>query len=162
MLGWAASSCFAPAQPPTNRCLSLVPCCTFTFTLTFLCSRPHPPQQLCAKECKDKDKALFGLQYGTECWCSGSKSGYDKYGKGNKCDMPCGGDSEQMCGGRFAMEVYEVPSSPAPAPGPMPKPPSPMPKPPSGGSFVCDGLLDSKGEVCCKVRFSERCWLFEI
>ncbi len=141
------SACRTPHLPSGARLCPVLHLHILNFHLPLLSLKQTT--QLCAKECKGK--ALFGTQYGTECWCSDSKSGYDKNGEAT-CDTPCGGDKNQTCGGRFAMQVYEVPAS-SPAPAPTPTAPSPTPKPPSGGSFVCDGHLDKKGEVCCKVRF---------
>ncbi|CAN0056146.1 unnamed protein product [Ectocarpus sp. 6 AP-2014] len=40
-----------------------------------------------------------------ECWC-GDNADYDANGEG-VCDMACSGDASQICGGFYAMSVYE-------------------------------------------------------
>lgn len=40
-----------------------------------------------------------------QCWC-GNNAEYDVNGVG-VCDMACSGDSSELCGGSYAMSVYE-------------------------------------------------------
>lgn len=40
-----------------------------------------------------------------QCWC-GNNAEYDANGVG-VCDMACSGDSGELCGGSYAMSVYE-------------------------------------------------------
>lgn len=61
--------------------------------------------QVCYGLCEDND--YFGVQYGRECWCLESSDNYTQHGKSAGCTMKCSGDSEEFCGGFFAMEVYE-------------------------------------------------------
>ncbi|CAM9126243.1 unnamed protein product, partial [Ectocarpus sp. 4 AP-2014] len=42
----------------------------------------------------------------TVCWCGSEGADYDANGAG-VCDMPCGGDADEICGGFYAMSVYE-------------------------------------------------------
>ncbi|CAM9620699.1 unnamed protein product [Ectocarpus sp. 6 AP-2014] len=58
--------------------------------------------EACAVQCADY--AYYGTQYSHECWC-GDNADYDANGAG-ECELPCAGDSEETCGGHFAMSVY--------------------------------------------------------
>lgn len=40
-----------------------------------------------------------------QCWCGDDD--YDQYGTSTGCTMACTGDSDELCGGRLAMSVYE-------------------------------------------------------
>lgn len=40
-----------------------------------------------------------------QCWCGDDN--YDLYGQSNRCTMACAGDSDELCGGSYAMSVYE-------------------------------------------------------
>lgn len=59
-------------------------------------------KQICAGLCEDY--AFYGTQYSSECWC-GSATDYDRYGDG-VCDMPCDGNTSEICGGNFAISIY--------------------------------------------------------
>jgi len=59
----------------------------------------------CFQFCRSHDHRYAGLQYGSECWCSDT---YGKYGTSNRCDKPCTGNAEQICGGPMANSVYDV------------------------------------------------------
>ncbi|CAM9135257.1 unnamed protein product, partial [Hapterophycus canaliculatus] len=49
---------------------------------------------------------LYGTQYAIECWC-GTNTDYGANGAG-VCDMVCAGTSDtEICGGVYAMSVYE-------------------------------------------------------
>ena len=45
----------------------------------------------------------FSLEF-SQCWCS-STADYGVHGEG-VCDVPCTGDSGEMCGGYYAISVY--------------------------------------------------------
>lgn len=47
-----------------------------------------------------------GLQNGKDCSCM--LAGYDYFGEGRECDIPCEGAQEDMCGGRSDMLVYAI------------------------------------------------------
>ncbi|CAB1103402.1 unnamed protein product [Ectocarpus sp. CCAP 1310/34] len=50
--------------------------------------------------------AYYGTQYSVECWCGAEGADYDANGEGI-CDIPCSGDVNEICGGFYAMSVYE-------------------------------------------------------
>ncbi|CAN0230057.1 unnamed protein product [Ectocarpus sp. 12 AP-2014] len=60
--------------------------------------------EVCSEACAGS--AYYGTQFSTECWCGAEGADYDANGEG-VCDMPCGGDADEICGGFYAMSVYE-------------------------------------------------------
>ncbi|CAM9165509.1 unnamed protein product [Scytosiphon promiscuus] len=61
--------------------------------------------ELCSGLCAEFP--FYGTQYAIECWC-GSNIDYDANGAG-VCDMVCGGASDdEVCGGVYAMSIYET------------------------------------------------------
>ncbi|CAM9145257.1 unnamed protein product [Ectocarpus sp. 12 AP-2014] len=60
--------------------------------------------EICSAACAGS--AYYGTQYSVECWCGAEGADYDANGAG-VCDMPCGGDADEICGGFYAMSVYE-------------------------------------------------------
>ena len=69
--------------------------------------------QMCASECSAKGFAYAGTQYGTWCFCGNS---YGKSGAANNCDMACGGNAGEKCGGTWANSVYQLAGTVAPQP----------------------------------------------
>ena len=59
----------------------------------------------CVKICRSRGFRYAGTQYRTECFCGES---YGKFGQANNCNMPCAGDSKEICGGSWANSVFEV------------------------------------------------------
>lgn len=53
--------------------------------------------------------SYFGVQFGMECRCGRS---YGRHGAeaSDKCNMPCGGNPAQNCGGELANDVYRISS----------------------------------------------------
>lgn len=42
---------------------------------------------------------MYGLEYGTECFCGDDTSDFEVYGAtATGCDMPCAGDATVPCG----------------------------------------------------------------
>ncbi|CBN78573.1 conserved unknown protein [Ectocarpus siliculosus] len=60
--------------------------------------------EMCEAECSGN--TYFGMQYGTECFCGGESTDLLQHGESTACDYECPGDSEQVCGGFYAMSVY--------------------------------------------------------
>ncbi|CAM9620770.1 unnamed protein product [Ectocarpus sp. 6 AP-2014] len=60
--------------------------------------------EVCSEACTGS--AYYGTQSSTECWCGAEGADYDGSGAG-VCDMPCGGNADEICGGFNAMSVYE-------------------------------------------------------
>ncbi|CAN0426489.1 unnamed protein product [Ectocarpus fasciculatus] len=60
--------------------------------------------EMCEAECTGN--TYFGMQYGRECFCGGSSTDLLEHGESSACTYECPGDSEQVCGGFYAMSVY--------------------------------------------------------
>ncbi|CBJ29140.1 conserved unknown protein [Ectocarpus siliculosus] len=56
--------------------------------------------QICEQFCRRREAAVYGLQYGHECWC-GDDMDHDQHGAG-MCNYRCSGDSHTTCGGSLA------------------------------------------------------------
>lgn len=65
--------------------------------------------QICYEMCAGEDAGFtfFGLQYGVECWCSATFSEAAATA-GGECDFECSGNPGELCGGNFAVLVYEI------------------------------------------------------
>ncbi|CAN0201782.1 unnamed protein product, partial [Ectocarpus fasciculatus] len=61
-------------------------------------------KEVCEAECTGN--TYFGMQYGRECFCGGSSTDLLLHGESTACDYECPGESEQVCGGFYAMSVY--------------------------------------------------------
>ncbi|CZR39290.1 uncharacterized protein FPRO_05517 [Fusarium proliferatum ET1] len=63
----------------------------------------------CLDYCEEKGYSLAGLEYGRECYCGNTmeKSHLPVKGQLGKCEMPCAGNKEQVCGGPGALSLYQ-------------------------------------------------------
>ncbi|CAM9558287.1 unnamed protein product [Ectocarpus sp. 12 AP-2014] len=61
-------------------------------------------KEICEAECTGN--TYFGMQYGKECFCGGSSTDLLEHGESSACNYECSGDSDQACGGFYAMSVY--------------------------------------------------------
>ena len=52
----------------------------------------------------------YGVEFGKECYCGAVPPASAKIDEA-ACDLPCGGDNTQTCGGADAINVFEVSSS---------------------------------------------------
>jgi hypothetical protein len=57
----------------------------------------------CIAICRGQGFAYAAVQYATECFCGNS---YGHNGMADNCNMPCGGNPSEMCGGLLANSVY--------------------------------------------------------
>merc|ERR1712050_150773 len=56
-----------------------------------------------------------GTQNGNECWCGNDYPSHDLKRSTASCNKPCSGDDSQLCGGRWRINIYDVPKKdPAP------------------------------------------------
>ncbi|KAI1338944.1 WSC-domain-containing protein [Xylariaceae sp. FL0016] len=60
----------------------------------------------CASYCQAKNYALFGVEYGRECYCGSTVKPSTNTFDDASCDMPCSGDSIQKCGGSSRISVW--------------------------------------------------------
>ncbi|WVO19777.1 uncharacterized protein IAS62_001067 [Cryptococcus decagattii] len=66
----------------------------------------------CLTICEDRGYMYGGLEYSDECYCGNSLPSSTSYDS-NRCDMSCAGDSEDTCGGTWAIELFKLMSSPS-------------------------------------------------
>ena len=60
----------------------------------------------CANYCIDSGFTIFGLEYGSECYCGNdlARSSYVAYPP--ECDMSCSGKEGETCGGKDRLSLY--------------------------------------------------------
>jgi hypothetical protein len=69
---------------------------------------PIPAAQMtvaaCAQAARNANMAVFGLQYGGECFMGNNITRAKSAGQlaDERCGMPCGGDPTDACGAGFA------------------------------------------------------------
>jgi len=65
--------------------------------------------QVCGDYCTGKGFSMFGVEYGRECYCGNSFSnGGSADLISGQCNMPCAGNSAQLCGGPNAINLYSA------------------------------------------------------
>jgi hypothetical protein len=99
----------------------------------------------CQSACAAAGYQYAGVQYGGECFCGDA---YGRYGPAVNCNMPCSVDPNQICGGKWAQDIYALPVAQQPEPVFVPEPvfiPEPvieeqffaLPEPPPENFFRC-------------------------
>ena len=66
----------------------------------------HMTIENCISHCASKNFTFAGLQYTFHCFCGDTLP--RKKSKVTDCNMKCAGNKDQMCGGRWRNNVYEV------------------------------------------------------
>lgn len=61
----------------------------------------------CANICKEKGFSIAGTQFGTWCFCDND---FGHYGTANNCNMKCGGNPDENCGGKLANSIFKLKS----------------------------------------------------
>ncbi|KAH7393271.1 WSC domain-containing protein [Cadophora sp. MPI-SDFR-AT-0126] len=64
---------------------------------------------MCALKCKTASPetfAFFGLEYGVECYCGPAIVDSSVLTTDGRCNMPCGGNAAETCGGSYGMNIY--------------------------------------------------------
>ncbi|XP_020605209.1 uncharacterized protein LOC110044027 isoform X4 [Orbicella faveolata] len=59
----------------------------------------------CVRRCQSKGFKYAGVEWANECYCGNH---YDRYGNSSSCNLPCIGDSKKICGGPWALSVYNT------------------------------------------------------
>ena len=62
----------------------------------------------CIAACGDQGFLFAGVQTGHECWCGNDAPPENKIVPQEECVDSCSGDSAQICGGFWRMNVYRV------------------------------------------------------
>ncbi|KAI1869874.1 uncharacterized protein JN550_005464 [Neoarthrinium moseri] len=96
---WSYDSCYM--EPQWGRALTNQVKAEDTMTV-----------QKCLDACTNGKYKYAGLEYGRECWCGNTKAGNLEDASdpscAMQCDMVCGGNHSQMCGGRGAINLYKT------------------------------------------------------
>ncbi|ETN46347.1 uncharacterized protein HMPREF1541_00531 [Cyphellophora europaea CBS 101466] len=102
---YTSLGCVTDPFPSTPRVLSG----PFTYSSTNMSTA------LCSTFCRNY--ALFGLEYGAECYCGNtlSSSSAPAPSTSTGCAMPCSGDATATCGGPNALSLYRNDAYVAPA-----------------------------------------------
>ena len=66
---------------------------------------PGMTTERCISICRSRGFDYAGTQYRTYCFCGHT---YGRSGPAHNCNMACGGNPAQMCGGSWANSVYRV------------------------------------------------------
>jgi hypothetical protein len=61
----------------------------------------------CGEFCKNSGFVVFGLEYGTECYCANQVGGNTTKVDASECRMMCAADQTQICGGANRLSVYK-------------------------------------------------------
>jgi hypothetical protein len=115
----SSSSTPTPTTPPPSSSSSAAPSSadwTYRGCLTegtggraltggFLFLDTMTPQK-CQAHCKTLNLKYSGVEYSKECYCGASLANGAVLGSTN-CNMACGGDSTQTCGGPNALSLFE-------------------------------------------------------
>ena len=64
--------------------------------------------QWCIAECLKKNFALAGVQAAIDCFCDSVDPSLSYLAPDKDCNKPCEGDSTQMCGGNWRMNIYST------------------------------------------------------
>ena len=64
---------------------------------------------MCLSACRSKGFRYSGLQWSIECYCGEEPVNGFEFAWLGKCSHRCAGNSNQICGGSYAMSVYSTP-----------------------------------------------------
>lgn len=64
---------------------------------------PGMTTRACLSACAERGFRYAATQYSTHCFCANA---YGKFGAATGCNMPCGGNKAEMCGGYSVNSVY--------------------------------------------------------
>jgi hypothetical protein len=67
---------------------------------------PDMNELMCVQYCDDRNFAYAGVEYGTECYCGNTVRASGKKAAEEDCNMPCAGNSYELCGGPDRMNVF--------------------------------------------------------
>ena len=106
------ATCFSmtgtpPVTPPTAG-LRYIGCFKDTWTRDlsgYTTNTPGMTTQMCVNLCREKGFAYAATQFSQHCFCGNN---YGKYGPATNCDMKCGGNAGEICGGSWANSVYSI------------------------------------------------------
>lgn len=62
----------------------------------------------CIKFCAGKKLKLAGMEFTDECYCANALGGGSVLGKSTACTLACVGNATEVCGGAYAVGVWDV------------------------------------------------------
>ncbi|RFU81977.1 glycoside hydrolase, family 71 [Trichoderma arundinaceum] len=62
----------------------------------------------CKAACSAQGFELAGVEYGVECWCGNSISNGQTTANPTDCNMPCAGNSAEICGSGNRINIYQI------------------------------------------------------
>jgi hypothetical protein len=63
--------------------------------------------EMCVGICSEQGYTVAALQFASQCFCGNSYGFYGQVSE-DECNVPCMGDSSQMCGGGWRNNVYTI------------------------------------------------------
>jgi hypothetical protein len=71
----------------------------------FVANAQSMTTEMCAQTCASRGFPFAATQYSTWCFCG---TGYGRSGRAGNCNMKCGGNPNETCGGSWANSVYQL------------------------------------------------------
>ena len=65
-------------------------------------------QELCKEHCNAKNYRFAGVQFGSQCFCGNTAPPFSAVAPEEECNKVCPGDQNQMCGGTWRMNVFQL------------------------------------------------------
>lgn len=99
---WVPSGCYTDAT--TTR--------AFSNPLYINATRCFMTTELRQSTCSQSGYSLAGIEYGGQCYCDNQirNTGHLATDSVTKCNMPCSGDTTQICGGSDRLTMYQLTS----------------------------------------------------
>ncbi|MCJ1434081.1 hypothetical protein MMC27_003447 [Xylographa pallens] len=60
----------------------------------------------CMNFCASRNYALWGTEYSSECYCGSDLPSSPSFSASSTCNLPCTGNSTQLCGGASALTLF--------------------------------------------------------
>jgi hypothetical protein len=64
--------------------------------------------EACVQGCAAKGYAKAGVEYSTQCFCDAMVGSGGMVVPDTQCDLVCGGDGSEFCGGSSRLSVYST------------------------------------------------------
>ncbi len=112
----SVAACYVPEEPATPRRLVVTSLGCFRDQGDsggakgrdldgLMMSMPGMTTEACTETCAARGFPFAGTQDSVQCFCGTS---YGKTGSSDGCNMRCGGNPNETCGGNWANTVYQV------------------------------------------------------
>jgi len=67
--------------------------------------------ELCLTYCQSNSFTFAGVEYTSECYCANYLNALSNKLPDASCNLPCKGNSSEICGGNLALTVYQAKST---------------------------------------------------